>query len=148
MKTIIPEFDITLKWKGNKSELKQITSPAEAAEVCRMCFDEGKIEWIEEFIVIALNKANKVIGFYKVSSGGITGTVADPRVIFQFALLSAASGIIISHNHPSGNLRPSQADIDITRKIRDAGKMLDIELFDHIIVTDQAFLSMAEEGII
>lgn len=148
MKTLLPEFEITLKYKGNKSELKQITEPSEAAEICRMCFDEGKIDWVEEFIVIALNRANKVIGFYKVSSGGISGTVADPRVIFQFALLSSASGIIISHNHPSGNLKPSQEDIQITEKIRDAGKLLDIKLFDHVIVTDQSYLSFAEEGLL
>ena len=148
MNALLPEFEITLKCKGKKSELKKISSPIDAAEVCRMCFDEGKINWVEEFVVIALNQANKVIGFYKVSSGGITGTIADPRVIFQFALLSSAAGIIVSHNHPSGNLQPSQADIELTRRIREAGNLLEIKLIDHIIVTDDSQLSFAEEGLL
>jgi DNA repair protein RadC len=148
MNKLVPEFEISLKFKGKKSELKQIRGSYDAAEVCRMCFDEGKIEWVEEFIVIALNRANKVIGFYKVSSGGLAGTVADPRVIFQFALLSSANSLIISHNHPSGNLNPSSSDIDITKKIRDAGKMLDISLLDHIIISDEGHLSFADEGLL
>jgi DNA repair protein RadC len=148
MQKLMPEFEINLKVKGKKSELKKISSPSDAAEVCRMCFDEGKIDWVEEFIVIGLNRANKVQGFFKVSSGGITGTIADPRVIFQFALLSNAVGIIISHNHPSGNLMPSQADISLTEKIKQGAKLLDISLIDHIIITDEGYKSFQEDGLI
>ena len=148
MKQLLPEFEISLKVKGKKSELKQIKGSEDAAEVCRMCFDDGKISWIEEFIVIGLSRANKVQGFYKVSSGGVTGTIADPRVIFQFALLSNATSIILAHNHPSGNLKPSDADISLTRKIKDAGDLLDIKLLDHIILTDEGYTSLLESGII
>lgn len=146
MNVLLPEFEISLKFKGKKSELKTVNTSSDAAEICRHCFDEGKLDWVEEFVVIALNRANKVIGFYKVSSGGLTGTVADPKVIYQFALLSSATSIILSHNHPSGNTRPSQADIDLTLKIRDAGKFLDIKLLDHIIITDESYTSFADEG--
>lgn len=148
MNKLIPEFEISLKVKGKKSELKKITSPSEAAEVCRMCFDEGKIDWVEELVVIGLNQANRVQGFYKVSSGGATGTIADPRVIFQYALLSNAVKIIIAHNHPSGNLEASQADIDMTKKIKASGDLLEIKLLDHIIVTDEGYLSLSEQNII
>lgn len=148
MNQIVPEFEIKLKIKGKKSELKQIRCSGDAAEVCRMCFDEGKINWIEEFIVIGLNRANKVQGFYKVSSGGVTGTVADPRIVFQFALLSNATSIIIAHNHPSGNLKPSDADITLTKKMKQSGEALDIKLLDHIIVTDEGYTSLSDEGVI
>jgi DNA repair protein RadC len=148
MTTLLPEFTISLKTKGKKSQLIEVKDTDKAAQVCRMCFDDGKIDWIEEFIVIALNRANKVIGFYKVSSGGISGTIADTRVIFQFALLSNATSIIISHNHPSGSLTPSKADIDITIKIREAGKIFDIQLLDHIIITDEGYISLLEKELI
>lgn len=142
----LPEFEISLKNKCKKSELRVVSGSEDAAKVCRECFDDGKIDWIEEFVVIALNRANKVLGFYKVSSGGVSGTVADPKVIFQFALLSNASGLIISHNHPSGNTTPSQADLNLTKKLVHAAAFLDIKILDHIIVTDESHYSFADEG--
>ncbi len=102
----------------------------------------------EHFLVAYLNRFNRVLGVLHLSSGGITGTVADVRIIFGTALKSAASGIIISHNHPSGNLKASHRDKEITQKIRDAGDMLDIKLLDHIIVGDEnKYLSFADEGL-
>jgi DNA repair protein RadC len=142
----LPEFHIGLKTKGTPESLITIRNSEDVAAVARKCFDADSIGWVETFIVIALNKANKVMGFYKVSSGGITGTVADPRVIFQFALLSNAVALIVAHNHPSGNLQPSQADETMTRRIKEAGKLLDIKLLDHIIVTETSFYSFADEG--
>jgi DNA repair protein RadC len=146
MKQNLPQFEISLKYKGKKSELKNITCPQDAADVCRECFDSNKIDWVEEFIVIALNQANKVLGFYKISSGGISGTVADTRVIFQFALLSSATGLILCHNHPSGNLNPSEADKRLTEKIVNASKFFDIKIFDHIIITDESYYSFLENN--
>ena len=95
-----------------------------------------------------LNRANKVIGIFAVSSGGMCGTIADPRVIFAAALKSCAISIILAHNHPSGNLRPSQSDIDLTNKLRAAGKLLDIEVLDHIILAEDSYLSLADEGLL
>ncbi len=148
MKTFIPEFKIGLKKKGSFEEMFPVESPESAADFCRKCFDSDMIDWKEEFIVIALNRANKAIGFYKISSGGITGTVADPRVIFQFALLCNASTIILSHNHPSGNKKPSEGDREITHKIAEVGRLLDIKVLDHIIVTSEGYYSFSENDLL
>lgn len=144
----LPEFQISLKTKNAPETLMSVRNNEDVAAVARQCFNADTINWTESFVVIALNQANKVLGFYKVSQGGVTGTVADPKVIFQFALLANATGLIIAHNHPSGNLQPSPADEAITNKIKEAGKMLDIKLRDHIIVTENNFYSFADEGIL
>lgn len=101
----------------------------------------------EEFWIILLNRANQVIKCEKISSGGVSGTVADPKMIFKSALEHLASSIILSHNHPSGNLSPSQADKDLTKKLRAAGNNLDISVLDHLIFTDKNYFSFADEGI-
>src|SRR5438128_11419076 len=95
-----------------------------------------------------LNRANNVLGMYDVSTGGISGTVADTRVIFVAALKANACGIIISHNHPSGNLKPSRQDEELTQKIKLAGQLLDIKLMDHAIVTADGYYSFADEGLL
>jgi len=102
----------------------------------------------EEFWVLMLNRANLVTGRCLVSKGGQAGTVADPKTIFKMALEYNAANIIIAHNHPSGNLQPSKADIGITRKMVEAGKMMDLFVLDHLIVTDQGYYSFADEGLI
>ena len=100
----------------------------------------------EEFWVLLLNRSNRFIGKYCISTGGVSGTVVDAKVIFKKALESLASSIILCHNHPSGNLKPSQADINITKKLKSAGESLDIEVLDHLIITDQTYYSFADEG--
>jgi DNA repair protein RadC len=102
----------------------------------------------EEFWVLLLNRANRVIKKWQISQGGIAGTVADPKIIFKLALDELASGIILAHNHPSGNLTASQADLDLTRKLKEAGKLLDIQVLDHLIVAGQKYFSFADEGLI
>jgi DNA repair protein RadC len=104
----------------------------------------------EQFIILYLNRANDVIGAYHAFTGGITGTVADIRIIMGVALKSMACGIIISHNHPSGTLKPSAADKELTQKINEAGRMLDITLLDHIIVSPYqgSYYSFADDGLI
>lgn len=102
----------------------------------------------EVFAVIFLNRANKIKHFEIISRGGITGTVADPRLILKKAIEEEATSIILSHNHPSGNLKPSQADEDITNKIKQAASYLDIKLLDHIIVSEDGYYSFADEGMI
>lgn len=99
----------------------------------------------EEFWVILLNRANQVVKKQQISSGGVSGTVADPKIIFKLALDELASSIILVHNHPSGNLKASQADISLTKKLVEAGRMLEIPILDHIIFTDNAYLSFADE---
>lgn len=144
----LPEIEISIKYKGTKkTELKKVTSSRDAYDVCKLLYSENTFDWVEEMILICLNRANKVIGYYRISKGGIAGTVADPKVIFTIALNCAGtSSIILSHNHPSGNTKPSDSDISLTNKIKDAGKLLDIVLLDHIIVTEDSYYSFVDEG--
>lgn len=102
----------------------------------------------EEFWIIILNRAHKVLNSVKISQGGLTGTVIDTRMILKHALDKKATALIISHNHPSGNIKPSEADIGITKKIRDAAELMDITLLDHIIIADQKYFSFADEGLV
>ncbi len=102
----------------------------------------------EEFWVLFLNNSNLVLGKYKTSSGGMTGTVVDIRLIYKKALEVGAVGIVLAHNHPSGTLRPSDADLSITKRIKAAGETLDIKVLDHLIVTQHAYYSFADEGML
>lgn len=103
---------------------------------------------VEEFWIILVNRAHRVIKKKRVSEGGVSGTVADPKVIYKLALEELASGIIVAHNHPSGNLTASQADIELTRKLKDAGKVLEVQLLDHLIVAGKKYFSFADQGIL
>lgn len=102
----------------------------------------------EEFWMILLNRANKIIKIESVSKGGISGTVVDVRLISKSAIENNTSSVILAHNHPSGNLKPSQSDIDITKKIKEALKLFDITLFDHLIIGDHAYYSFTDEGVL
>jgi len=108
----------------------------------------SKIDHVEEFMVLCLNRANRVLGWAKISQGGLSGTVADPKVIFQVALKSNSSSMILAHNHPSGNLHPSEADIQLTRKMKEAGILLDLPVLDHIIISSEGYYSFADEGLL
>lgn len=102
----------------------------------------------EQFWILFLNRGNRVIGRDMVSIGGITGTLVDPKVIYRQALTAQATGIILAHNHPSGTLQPSEADIQITRKLVQAGLLLDIKVMDHLIISPQGFFSFCDQGMI
>jgi DNA repair protein RadC len=105
------------------------------------------IEFIEQFKIILLNRANRVLGIVPISVGGTSGTVADPKVIFVSALKCNAASIILVNNRPSGNLKPSHADIELTRKLKGAGQFLDLPVIEHIILTKDAYFSFADEGL-
>lgn len=100
----------------------------------------------EEFWVLYLNQANKIMSSECISSGGIAGTVADQRILFKKAIDALACSVIVAHNHPSGNLSPSQADIQLTKKLIESGKILDIPILDHIIIAEKGYYSFADEG--
>lgn len=110
------------------------------------CWNSDTIEFFEQFKILLLNQSNKVLGIYEVSSGGISGTVVDLRMIFAAALKANAVSLIMVHNHPSGQTRPSEADKQITRKVKEAGSILDIKLLDHLIITPESYYSFADEG--
>ncbi|MBM3404423.1 MAG: JAB domain-containing protein [Bacteroidetes bacterium] len=100
----------------------------------------------EEFWIILMNKANKVIRKVNISEGGLSGTVVDPKKIFKIALEQNATGIILCHNHPSGNIKPSEADIKLTRQLQEAGKLMEMVVLDHIIIGEDRYFSFADEG--
>jgi DNA repair protein RadC len=132
--------------RRNEAEVmvkQKITSSRDAFEILR-----GSISDLphEEFWIILLNKANRVIRKVIISEGGISGTVVDPKKVFKIAIDNHASSIILGHNHPSGNLQPSEADHKITKKIREAGIMLDVAVLDHLIIGDDRYYSFADEG--
>ncbi len=102
----------------------------------------------EVFAVVFLNRANKIIDFQVISKGGLTGTVADPRIILKKAIEAEACALVLSHNHPSGNLKPSRADEELTAKIKQAASFLDIRVADHIIVSEEGYFSFADEGLL
>ena len=143
----VSEIEVTYKTKVRPSERVKITSSVDAANILRDVWT-NKIELYEEFVILCLNRANKVLGWVKVSQGGLTGTVIDAKIIFSIALKTNASGIILCHNHPSGNLQPSDADKQITKQLSAAGKLLEISVLDHIILTVEGFYSFADEGIL
>lgn len=143
-------FEISVKLKKNVKlkELPQIKSSKDCEKVLRPYFDKNTFYIQEEFIVVFLNNSNRVVGHQRISKGGISATVVDTRVIFSTAIKCFASAIIISHNHPSGNLNPSRADIELTKKIKKIGEIMDIKLLDHIIITDEEYLSFADDGLL
>lgn len=144
----VAEIELVYKTKVKPSQRPKITTSGESAELLQKIWNEDKIEFVEQFKVLLLNRCNRVLGVVDISSGGITGTVADPRLIFVAALKANATSIIISHNHPSGNLSPSRADEELTQKIKNAGLFLDIKLLDHVIVTTEGYYSFADEGLL
>jgi DNA repair protein RadC len=132
---------------GRTEEFRgQIRTPDCTIKFLRQLIHDEVIEHHEEFWVLFVNHAHKIIGFQQLSVGGLAGCVVDVRHLYQAALLTNASKIIVCHNHPSGNLNPSQPDIEITQKIKECGKILDIQLLDHVILTSDSYMSFAEEG--
>lgn len=141
------EISANYSMKLKNSELPAIHS---SKDVFRYVIENNVIKELnhrESFIALYLNRANKVLGYSLISIGGIAGTVADPRLIFQIGLLCNTCSIVLCHNHPSGNAKPSEADIKLTQKLKNAGQFLDIQVIDHLIITDESFYSFADEGI-
>jgi DNA repair protein RadC len=128
-----------------KRELKQIKCSGDVKDLLAPYFADLTHE---EFFCVFLNRANKVIKIDQVSKGGISGTVTDVRIILKNAVLLSASGVIVAHNHPSGNLNPSESDVKITTKIKEAGNLLDIQLLDHLIIYDSDYYSFADNGVL
>lgn len=142
--------EIQLKYKNNvkKENRFTITTSKDAETFLRSIYNNDTIEYIESFFVLLLNRANEVLGYKEISIGGVSSCIVDPKVIFQCALLTNASAIILSHNHPSGSLKASNADRQITNKIQEIGNLVDINLLDHIIMTNENSFSFADNGLI
>jgi DNA repair protein RadC len=144
----VSEIEVIYRPKFKASERPKIACSKDIYEILYQSWDMNKMELQEQFKIIMLNRGNKVLGIFEVSTGGMAGTIADPKLIFGTALKGCASSIILAHNHPSGNLKPSQADINLTRKIKDGGELLDIAILDHLLVTPDGYYSFADEGLL
>ena len=144
----VAEVQLFYKSKVKASERPQITKSADSFLVFKKHWNLETIDFLEHFKVMLLNRANRVLGIIEISAGGMAGTVADPKVIFAAAIKSASCSIILAHNHPSGNLKPSQADINLTRKLKSGGELLNIGVLDHLIITSEGYYSFVDEGLI
>lgn len=149
MENIVSEIELSYKSKVKNSERKQISKSTEAVNIFRSIEHyNNNMNLYECFYTMYLSRSNKVLSVMMISEGGTSGTVIDVKKILSPAILQNASGIILSHNHPSGNIQPSQTDKQITDKIKQASQLMDINILDHIIITDESFYSFADEGII
>ena len=142
----LAEIKISYYSKIPAKDRHKVTCSRDASEILRLAFEN--IEYRESFYILLLNRANQVLGYNMISLGGISGTITDIRMIFQVALKSSSSAIILAHNHPSGNLNPSEADKKITQKVKDAGILLDISVLDHVILSQDSYFSFADENLL
>ncbi len=129
------------------SSRPKITDSRSANEILKSNWG-SQIELLEEFNILLLNRNNRVLGLVNISKGGYAGTVVDAKIVFSSALLGKASAIILAHNHPSGNLKPSTQDLAITKKLVEAGKVLDLPIVDHLILTTKSYFSFSDEGLL
>jgi DNA repair protein RadC len=148
--TQIAELTVSYQVTPDFEKLPVITTSVQAYEFMYSFFPPGTIALQEHFFVAYLNRANKVIGVYHTSVGGISSTVSDPRLILGTALKLAASNLLLAHNHPSGNMRPSIADKELTRRLVEGARLLDLSVLDHLIVgpTRGHYYSFADEGLL
>jgi DNA repair protein RadC len=145
----ISEVKLIYRTNVKASERLQVKSSKDAFDIFLEAWDQNSIEHVEEFKLMLLTRSNKVLGIASISKGGISSTVTDVRIILQYAIKANACGIIGCHNHPSGNLQPSESDLAITRKVKDSAILMDIQLLDHfIIIPEGQYYSMADEGIL
>ncbi len=141
--------EVNISYKIKLKNILRITNSKDAFDALFPLFDKDTICLREEFYMILLNRAKYVIGWVKISSGGTTGTVVDPKIIFIVALKTNADSILLGHNHPSGNVIPSDSDVKLTTRLNEAGKLFEISLLDHLIVTPNgSYYSFADEGVV
>ena len=138
--------EVELSYKPKFKKLHQVTCSEDAYKYLLPTYKEGTICYKEYFKVLFLNQSNQVLGYTLISEGGITDTTVDVRVILQAALLTNSVVIILAHNHPSGNLKPSRQDTEITKQVREAAQLMRITVLDHLILTDAGYYSFADEG--
>lgn len=141
--TILSAIELGSRRKHEEAVIKKVTSSKQAFEILEPLISDNKYE---EFWVLLLNRANYLISCKQISEGGISGTIVDLRKIFKIALEENACSIILAHNHPSGNIAPSDADKSLTKKIKESGLIIDIPIVDHLIISNNSYYSFADEG--
>lgn len=141
----VAEVQVSYNADYKITDRPQINKSSKAYALLKEHWQSNRIELLEEFKIILLNTSNRVLGIADISKGGVSGTLIDPKIVFAIALKTNSSKIILSHNHPSGNLKPSNADIAITKNLKDGGRLLDIAVCDHRIITNYGYYSFANE---
>jgi len=140
--------ELKVSYKTNAAPYGKILTSDNMAEFLKRIWDMDLMEYQEQFCLVCLSRSNHIIGYQFISTGGTAGTVVDCKMIFQSALLTNATSIIVAHNHPSGNLQPSEQDKRLTQRLKDLGKLIDIPLLDHVIVTKDSYTSFGDQGIL
>ncbi len=146
--TRVAEIEISYHPKVKPSQRPVIRTSGEIYRILYQLWNKNLLELQEEFKVLLLNRRNKILGVFNASAGGIAGTVADPKLILAAALRAGASLLVLAHNHPSGEARPSRADEILTEKIKTAASFLDMTVLDHVIVTTEGYFSFADAGLL
>jgi len=144
----VSQLDIVYNNKIKACERPKISTSRDAYNILFHDWNMNKIELQEQFKVLFLDRGNRCSGVATIFSGGISATCVDLRLVFAMALKAVASGIILAHNHPSGNLAASRADIELTKQFHKAGNVLDVEVLDHLIITKEGYKSFADDGLI
>lgn len=142
----LAEIQVSYSCEVPKDKRRRIKTSQDAFYILNSIWDQDTMELQEEFKILLLNRANEVIGVFNLSKGGITSTVVDVRLVFSIALKCNAVGIVLAHNHPSGNCNPSSMDLELTSKMSNAGKLLEISVLDHLILTKEGYYSFTDEG--
>lgn len=143
--------EIKLSYSPNKTYLDscKISSSQDVFKILYSLFDQDSIYLREEFIILYLNRGNKILGYCKAFTGGVSGVVCDPKIVLAIALKGLASALILAHNHPSGNRKPSEQDRNLTRQVKIAAKEMDIQVLDHLIITPNGnYFSFSDEGLL
>lgn len=146
-KTYAKSYSLTVSERDSEFNKAKISCSKDAADYIRKFYSDD-IEIFESFFLLMLNRQNNTIGYVKISQGGTSSTVVDLKIIAKYCLDCLASTVVLAHNHPSGNLKPSKHDLQMTKKVKDGLKLFDISVLDHIILTYNSFLSFADECIL
>lgn len=148
MKTNSKVAELLVSYSAHIVSEQKINNSRETYSLIINHWNLDTIEMLEEVKILLLNKSNKALGVYDLSKGGMSSSIIDVKIVLSIALKSLASGIIIVHNHPSGNLSPSKADIDITKKLKSACNLMDITVLDHLIISKDNYYSFADDGLL
>ena len=144
----LAEFKVAYRSRSKVRERRAIRAAKDVTEYLRAIWNPNTLELVEEFVMICLNGSHEAIGWVKVSSGGFNTAPVDPRLVFAVALQTACTAIVVAHNHPSGNTAPSAEDREVTRRLKEAGRLLGIAVLDHVILTRESSFSFAENGLL
>jgi DNA repair protein RadC len=143
----VTEVELTYHNKINTKDRRIVKSSSDAFEILMNSWDMSRIDLVEEFMILLLDRNSQCLGLSRISQGGVSACIVDPKIVFATSLKAMASSIILAHNHPSRNLRPSEADTGITNRLREAGRVLEINVLDHLIISPEGYFSFTDDGI-